>query len=458
MGLAVYFPRLAVSQEDLETLDGTPPGKYTVGLGQSKMAVAHDCEDVVSMCLTVLQRLIERYALSYKDIGRLEVGTETIIDKSKSIKSSLMQLFESSGNYDVEGLDTTNACYGSTAALFNTVAWVESTAWDGRYGVVVAGDIAVYSPGPARATGGAGAVALLVGSGRCAPIRFEIGLRASCFQNTYDFYKPNMYSEYPVVNGAETVDCFVRAIDSCYSLFRQRVEKRRRTVACSTVGRHCNEPLQKFCVENDVDYCIFHSPFNKMVQRALARLVYNDFMDMKPHADQRFEEVEKYRSLPRETSHQNREAMRDFVMATKAIYDEKCEPGVWLSREVGNAYTASLYMSLAALIVSAGRDLVGRRILMFAFGSGFASSMFSLRVVGPLDGIVESLQDIEKQLNDRTIISADVYTAAMSRRELIFGRTDYEPQFAARDLYPGTFYLSSIDDQGRRRYERTEIS
>lgn len=69
----------------------------------------------------------------YSSIGRLEVGTETILDKSKSVKTVLMQLFEESGNYDVEGIDTTNACYGGTAALFNALAWIESSSWDGKY-------------------------------------------------------------------------------------------------------------------------------------------------------------------------------------------------------------------------------------------------------------------------------------------------------------------------------------
>ena len=65
-------------------------------------------------------------------MGRLEVGTETIIDKSKSVKTVLMQLFEDSGNTDVEGVDTTNACYGGTAALVNALNWVESSSWDGK--------------------------------------------------------------------------------------------------------------------------------------------------------------------------------------------------------------------------------------------------------------------------------------------------------------------------------------
>lgn len=60
------------------------------------------------------------------------------------------------------GIDTTNACYGGTQALLNAAAWVESSAWDGRWALVVAADIAIYATGPARPTGGAGAVAMLV--------------------------------------------------------------------------------------------------------------------------------------------------------------------------------------------------------------------------------------------------------------------------------------------------------
>lgn len=47
------------------------------------------------------------------------------------------------GNTDIEGVDSSNACYGGTAALFNCVNWVESSSWDGRYGLVVCTDSAV---------------------------------------------------------------------------------------------------------------------------------------------------------------------------------------------------------------------------------------------------------------------------------------------------------------------------
>lgn len=54
-----------------------------------------------------------------------QVGTETILDKSKSAKTWLMPLL-GKDNTDVEGVTSYNACYGGSAALFNSVAWVES--------------------------------------------------------------------------------------------------------------------------------------------------------------------------------------------------------------------------------------------------------------------------------------------------------------------------------------------
>ncbi|RYG50044.1 hypothetical protein EON67_06005, partial [archaeon] len=48
---------------------------------------------------------------------------------SKSTKTTLMKLFEDAGNRDIEGATVINACYGGTAAFFNSAAWVESSEW-----------------------------------------------------------------------------------------------------------------------------------------------------------------------------------------------------------------------------------------------------------------------------------------------------------------------------------------
>ena len=132
LALEIYVPKLSVSQEALEKHDEVDKGKYTIGLGQSHMGFCNDLEDINSLSLTVVHNLLENFNVSQSEVGWLEVGTETIVDKSKSTKSVLMQLFTEAGNYSIEGLDTTNACFGGTQALFNAVAWVESSAWDGK--------------------------------------------------------------------------------------------------------------------------------------------------------------------------------------------------------------------------------------------------------------------------------------------------------------------------------------
>lgn len=124
----------------------------------------------LTTCIAVAN-LLEKYDIDPQSIGRIDVGTETIIDKSKATKTVLMELFAATGNTDVEGVDSKNACYGSTAALFNAINWVESSSWDGRNAIVVGGDIAIYAEGSGRPTGGAGAVAMLIGPN--APLAFE---------------------------------------------------------------------------------------------------------------------------------------------------------------------------------------------------------------------------------------------------------------------------------------------
>lgn len=86
------------------------------------------------------------------------------------------------------GATSINACYGATNALINTLNWITSPSWDGRYGIVVAADLAVYEKGPARCTGGAGAIAMLIGPKAKVTINKE---RCSFMDNRYDFYKPN---------------------------------------------------------------------------------------------------------------------------------------------------------------------------------------------------------------------------------------------------------------------------
>lgn len=74
-GMEIYFPNAYVDQDSLEEFDGVSKGKYTVGLGQLQMGFCSDNEDINSLCLTVLANLVEKYNLSYNDIGKYAYST-----------------------------------------------------------------------------------------------------------------------------------------------------------------------------------------------------------------------------------------------------------------------------------------------------------------------------------------------------------------------------------------------
>eukprot|EP00658_Telonema_sp_P-2_P029562 TRINITY_DN22479_c0_g1_i3.p1 TRINITY_DN22479_c0_g1~~TRINITY_DN22479_c0_g1_i3.p1 ORF type:complete len:278 (+),score=94.85 TRINITY_DN22479_c0_g1_i3:187-1020(+) len=93
--IEVYFPRAFVRQSDLEEHDGVSQGKYTIGLGQTEMAVPESAEDATSLALSAVQALLTKNQISPDEIGRLEVGTESLCDYSKSMKTSLLELFGS---------------------------------------------------------------------------------------------------------------------------------------------------------------------------------------------------------------------------------------------------------------------------------------------------------------------------------------------------------------------------
>ena len=68
---------------------------------------------------------------------------------------------------NVEGVDTYNACYGGTNAVFSTLGWLHSPSWDGRYAVVVTSDISVQNERFKFTCGGPRGRKLLVTPGGC---------------------------------------------------------------------------------------------------------------------------------------------------------------------------------------------------------------------------------------------------------------------------------------------------
>ncbi|XP_053103956.1 hydroxymethylglutaryl-CoA synthase, mitochondrial isoform X1 [Hemicordylus capensis] len=453
LALEVYFPSQYVDQVELEKYDGVDAGKYTVGLGQKQMGFCAAHEDINSLCLTVVQRLVERSHLSWDSIGRLEVGTETIIDKSKAVKTVLMQLFEDSGNTDIEGIDTTNACYGGTASLFNSADWMESSSWDGRYALVVCGDIAVYATGNARPTGGAGAVAMLVGPD--APLALERGLRGTHMEHVYDFYKPDLASEYPMVDGQLSIQCYFRALDRCYATYRKKIENQWQKAG-----------INKQCTLEDFQFMIFHTPFCKLVQKSLARVLLNDFLSSsKPDTESGiYKGLQDFSNVKLEDTYSSKEVDKAFQKASMELFSQKTQPSLFLSARNGNMYTPSVYGCLASLLAQySAQQLAGSRIGVFSYGSGLAASMFSLKVSqnsapgSPLEKLVSSLSDLQARLDSRQCVSPEKFADIMKLREDTHHLVDHTPHGSKEDLFPGTWYLERVDDKNRRKYARKPV-
>ena len=326
-----------------------------------------------------------RYNIDPSEVGRLEVGTETLVDKSKSTKTVLMDLFP--GNTNIEGATVVNACYGGTAALLNAFLWAESDGWDGRYAIVVAADIAAYARGGARPTSGAGAVAVLVG--RDAPIVFDPRERATHAANVWDFFKPDHTVEYPTVDGKLSQVCYYQALEDVYTRFCEKL-------AISRIRKNGFEEKKTSVDGSDVvagdelfdakshDYFVFHAPYNKLVQKSFGRLFFLDArkrFELTGEVDDAFEK--ELLAKPIEETYADRGLEGILKKQSAADFKTRLADSNMASKLVGNTYTASVFLGLASLIDRAGGrgDLTpGKSIAVFSYGSGALATMYRLYV------------------------------------------------------------------------------
>ena len=309
----------------------------------------------------------------------MEVGTETLVDKSKSTKTVLMDLFP--GNTNIEGATVLNACYGGTAALLNAFLWVESDGWDGRYAIVVAADIAAYARGGARPTSGAGAVAVLVG--RDAPIVFNPRERATHAANVWDFFKPDHTVEYPTVDGKLSQVCYYRALEDVYTRFCEKLSS---TSKCGTEEKKTgvDVPDHQLFDAKSHDYFVFHAPYNKLVQKSFGRLFFLDArkrFELTGEVDEAFEKEFLTKSI--EETYTDRGLDGVLKEQSAADFKTRLSDSNMASKLVGNTYTASVFLGLASLIDRVGGrgDLTpGKSIAVFSYGSGALATMYRLSV------------------------------------------------------------------------------
>lgn len=244
-------------------------------------------------------------------------ATESSIDQAKSAGVYVHSLLGLPSAARV--VELKQACYGATAALQFAIGLVHRDPT--QRVLVIASDVSKYElDSPGEATQGAAAVAMLVGVDP-ALVRIEdpSGLFTA---DVMDFWRPN-YREAALVDGQESITAYLQAVEGTWKDYTEQG------------GRKLDE-FAAFC---------YHQPFTKMAYKAHTHLL---------------------NSCGHDTGKE--QIARDIGLTTA------------YNAVVGNSYTASVYLGLAALLDQAD-DLSGRPVGFLSYGSGSVAEFFAGTVV-----------------------------------------------------------------------------
>ncbi len=355
--LSVHVPYHALNHVDFAVAVGQDPDKFIKGLGCKSMAICHPTQDAVTMGAEAGEMLLERWKIDPEDIGMLVVATESGVDWAKPIAAYMHQMLGVGPSCRI--FDVQHACFGASAALATSVAWIRSGLSGGKKAMVIATDIAKYEVGSAgEPTQGAGAVALVVSDGGRGVLFPDFSLQAIFAHNVMDFWRPGFCSS-AMVNGKYSVECYLKALSETYMQHRRR-------------GGESYRALR---------YILFHLPFPRMGWKALLRLAEAEALFSGDNASE--EEL-------------------------ASLYDEKVRPGSLGAKEIGNVYCGSLYLGLASLLETQKDCAAGEKIGMFSYGSGSCAEFFTA-TVGEIGEIWEGKIGLLAGLSRRESIDYDTY-------------------------------------------------
>ncbi|MGW0877387.1 hydroxymethylglutaryl-CoA synthase [Streptomyces sp. NPDC002740] len=250
-------------------------------------------------------------------IRTLVFATESSIDQAKSAGVYVHSLLGLPSATRV--VELKQACYGATAALQFAIGLVHRDP--AQRVLVIASDISKYElDSPGEATQGAAAVAMLV-TADPALVRIEepSGLFTA---DVMDFWRPN-YRDAALVDGQESITAYLQAVEGTWKDYQEQ-------------GGRSLEEFSAFC---------YHQPFTKMAHKAHRHLLNTCGYDT--------DESDIKRAIGQTTA---------------------------CNTVVGNSYTASVYLALAALLDHAD-DLSGRPVGFLSYGSGSVAEFFAGTVV-----------------------------------------------------------------------------
>lgn len=315
-------------------------------------------------------------------ISTLLFATESGIDQSKAAGIYVHQLLGLSPHTRV--VELKQACYGATAALQLACALVRSDPT--QRVLVLASDIARYDlHSPGEATQGAAAAAMLITvNPAIAIINTPSGLYT---HDVMDFWRPN-YRSTPLVNGKKSIDAYLNALTGAWHHYQGG-------------GGLPIKKLRSLC---------YHQPFTRMAHKAHRHLLHIAGCPPTPEAI-------------------------DRAVAATTTYNE----------QVGNSYTASLYLALTALLDSE-TPLDGETIGLFSYGSGSVAE-FLTTTIQP--GYRNDLHTAAHQdaLTRRTPITYETYRQLHTQQLPTDGQTH---RIALQTQ--GAYRLAGIDEH-QRLYE-----
>lgn len=391
-----YIPSLYLEIKDLAEKRGIEPAKLEKGLGLHRMGLPDVHEDAATFAAEALLKLMKDYQINPKDIARIYLGTESALDAAKPTASYAMQMVEKVleeefgercfKNCDV--VDMTFACVGAVDALHNSLDFVRVNP--DKKAIVIASDYAKYElSSPGEYTQGGGAVALLVSS---EPNLLEIeNSWGVATESVFDFFKPRrhyqkeeltsapenypdkieVFTDEPVFDGQYSNQCYQDRIREAYSHYKEITGK--------------DKPYK------DWKYLIFHLPYAFHGKR-----VFTEIFSLENGLSYRTPEEQKIVAKS-----------EDYLQ----FINEKIEKSQRASSEIGNMYTASIFMALLSTLQTSfndGEELTGEKIGFLGYGSGSKSKVFAGTVSKNWKNVV-SKWNLFENLNERTAIDFKSY-------------------------------------------------
>ncbi len=345
--IGLHFPPLAMRVAELAPLRQQDPEKYTRGLGCQEMSLCPPGYGVVELATEAARRALDRWQGDPEAIGMLAVGTESGVDMSRPLSAWVAERLGLRGA--VRSYEVKHACYGGTLAVRQAAEWKLSGAAGDRAALVVAADVALYEQGdPGEPTQGAGAVAMVIDQPEVAaidPVSYPYS------EPAFDFWRP-IGDSYPRVDGPLSLDCYKRAAERC---FQALVGKRDPEAVLSELAAIC-----------------FHVPFPKMVRKAVERVG---------------------------------ELFGWSAERIETFFRDKVDPTMLWNSLCGNAYTASLWISVARAL---GGLEAGQKVAAFSYGSGFGAELLMLEA-GPAAAAAAWSEDVERDLGARRKIGGEDY-------------------------------------------------